>query len=161
MADFDVKMDIKGLEDVLKKLEQMEPKLKKRAVKNATGKAASIIRRAATKAAPKKSGAMAKNIRVQFAPKETRKTGDVTFRVGVRGGARRPSQGKFDSSSTDRQAVFKSTWYWRLVEFGTQKMPARPFMRKAMVNSTERVFNQIATHLDKAIEKYTKTGDAE
>lgn len=161
---FDVQINLQGLDQVVQKLESMTPELKKKALRNAVGKGASIIRKSATAKAPKDTGAMAKNIRVQFASRTTRKTGDITFRVGVRGGAQQAgSRTRYATTKKGRKtalAVGSSTWYWRLVEFGTQKMRARPFMRNAMADSSEAVFRNVGNDIEKAIEKFSKTGKA-
>lgn len=65
-----------------------------------------------------RTGALARSIRKKRDPRPT----DVTERVVVkpRGGRRGQQSDKRDRAP-----------YWHLVEFGTEKMPARPFMRPA------------------------------
>ena len=157
--------NLEGLDQVLEKLEGITPDLRKKSLRNAVGKGAAIIRKDATARAPKRTGAMAKNIRVQFASRTSKRTGDMVFRIGVRGGAQQPgSTTQFAKSKKAKKSSIaegSSTWYWRLVEFGTQKMRARPFMRPAMTGSAEKVFSSLATDLDKAIDKFAKTGKSE
>lgn len=162
MSNVDIQMKIDGVEPVIQKLQSLTPDLKRKALRNAVGRGASIIRKSATSRAPEDTGAMSKNIRVQFASRTTRRTGDMTFRVGVRGGAQKPgSKTRFARTKKAKRSAIaegSSTWYWRLVEFGTQKMRARPFMRLAMASSAESVFRSIGSDLDKAIDKFAKTG---
>lgn len=157
--------EIKGLAEVMKKLEGLGPDLRKKALRHGVGRAASIVRKAATQAAPKDTGDMRKNIRVQFASKTSKRIGGIAFRIGVRGGAQSPgAEVKFATTRKGKKsatATGSATWYWRLVEFGTQKMPARPFMRPALANNVSRVIDSIAQNVDKGITKFTKTGTSE
>jgi HK97 gp10 family phage protein len=61
-------------------------------------------------------------------------------RVGVAGGAR-------SSRSKD------PPWYWRLVEFGTEKTLAQPFMRPALDNNAEAVAARFTRELNAQIDK--------
>ena len=61
-------------------------------------------------------------------------------KVGVIGGAR-PARGTEDEG------------HWRLVEFGKEGVPARPFMRPALEENVQQVTNAIVSELDPAITK--------
>lgn len=50
--------------------------------------------------------------------------GREVFTVGIKLGKKTLANGKVVKTEGD-------TWYWKLVEFGTSKMPAQPFMRPA------------------------------
>lgn len=149
-------MKIEGLEEVLARLNSLSPNLRKGALRTGMRKGANTVRKAARDKAPVKSEAMKKNIAVQFASRTSRKIDGLAFRVGVRGGAKEPtkasrysrSRRSAGSTAPDR----RSTWYWRLVEFGTQKMPARPFMRPALSQNVEKVISQVAKDLDDGID---------
>ena len=41
----------------------------------------------------------------------------------------------------------RDPFYWRFVEFGTSKMPARPFMRTAFATEKEHATSEIITTL--------------
>lgn len=45
------------------------------------------------------------------------------------------------------------TPHWRLIEFGTEKMPAAPFMRPALADSISEVTNTFVTEYEKAIDR--------
>lgn len=158
--------EINGLDDIIKKLQNMAPDLRKKALRHAVGKSASVIRKRATALAPKDTGSMAKNIRVQFASRSSRRTGNIQFRVGVRGGAQeagaavryaRSRKAKKDKGFASGSA----TWYWRLIEFGTKSLPARSFMRKSMNDSSLKVFETIYKNLEAGIQKYAEKGSSE
>ena len=46
----------------------------------------------------------------------------------------------------------KDPFYWRFVEFGTSKMPAKPFMRPAFEQSKEKAETEIIKTLKDGIE---------
>ena len=69
------------------------------------------------------------------------------MRVGVRGGAK-PVKGNTD------------TGHWRLLEFGTEKMAAQPFMRQAQSENIDKTIVTVATNLDKSIDKIIASGAA-
>lgn len=46
----------------------------------------------------------------------------------------------------------KDPYYWRFLEFGTSKMPAKPFMRPAFEQSKEKAATEIITTLKRGIE---------
>lgn len=47
----------------------------------------------------------------------------------------------------------KDPYYWRFLEFGTSKMPAKPFMRPAFEQSKEKAATEIITTLKRGIEE--------
>lgn len=47
----------------------------------------------------------------------------------------------------------KDPYYWRFLEFGTSKMPAKPFMRPAFEQTKEKAATEIITTLKRGIEE--------
>lgn len=47
----------------------------------------------------------------------------------------------------------KDPYYWRFLEFGTSKMPAKPFLRPAFEQSKEKAATEIITTLKRGIEE--------
>lgn len=156
----DIQAEITGLEPVLARLKELGPGLQRRALRTGVRKGANIVRKSAQDAAPKRSGAMAKNIRVQFASRTARREGGVAFRIGVRGGAQQPgSETRYARSKKGRAggaAAGGSTWYWRLVEFGTSKMAAQPFMRPALQKNISKIIDTVARDVDDGIDHELK-----
>lgn len=146
---------IEGLDEVKDRLRSLTPELQAKALRNAIRRGATTVSKAAKRKAPKDTGAMAKNIRVQFASRTFRKTGDLMFRVGVRGGAQQPGSkvryAKSRKGKRESRATGGSTWYWRLVEFGTSRSRAKPFMRPALRENVGTIISQVASDLDKGI----------
>jgi HK97 gp10 family phage protein len=146
---------IEGLEEVQRKLKELPEKFGKRGMRRALRKGANVVRDAARNNAkriddPATREDISKNIAVYSggAKRESR-AGGVMMRVGVRGGAR-PTRG-------DNGAPGGATWYWRLVEFGSSLVAARPFMRPALFNNAGRVADTVTqaakVELDKELAK--------
>lgn len=85
------------------------------------------------------------------------RTGNLARSIGVR---RDPNP----RDVTERAVVRPSrrAWYWRFVEFGTEKMPARPFLRPAFEAKREeavRVFREaLAKSIARAARKAARLG---
>lgn len=85
--------------------------------------------------------------------------------MGVLGGAVNQhiarNVGEFKGKGKDNPGG--DTWYWRLVEFGTEKTGAKPFMRPALANHTDKATNVFLTEysksIDRAIKRAAKTRD--
>ena len=136
---------IEGVDAALAKLKNLrDPKKVKASVRSAGVKAMRIVRDAARNNSrglddPETASTIWKEIVTQYSAKQSR--GDqVVVRVGVRGGAK-PQKGN------------KDTGHWRLLEFGTEKMPAQPFMRPALADNTQEVTDAFVAALEPAIDK--------
>lgn len=160
MSDFTVK--IEGLAEVKRKLKLLPERVGRNAMRRALRKGANVIRDAARGNAtrvddPKTREQITKNIVVQGGRRSREKqAGGPLMRVGVLGGSRNMAKhGEFTGSGKGNPGG--DTWYWRLLEFGTSKMAARPFMRPAMQNNAERTLNVTAQAMqvetDKELEK--------
>ena len=98
MAD-GVEVSLTGLDSLLGKMEAVSDVTRNKAGRFALRKAANLIRdRARSNAArvddPLTKEAIYKNIVASFGSREFRRTGNLTFRVGVMGGARQYAQTK-------------------------------------------------------------------
>lgn len=141
---------IEGLDGVLKKMRGLSDKLKKKGVRSAGTKAMRIVRDAARQRArtlddPKTASNIAKAITTRNDAKGGRREGGVVVKVGVIGGAR-PKPGTAD------------TGHWRMLEFGTSKMAAQPFMRPALENNVGRVTDSFVANLNTEIDKIMAKG---
>lgn len=157
---------IEGLGDVLTRMRQLSPKLQQKGARTAVRKGAAIVRKAAQENAkriddPATARSIAKNIAMQFASRSSRQIGGVMFRVGVRGGAKNPETKSVRQQGSGKVAKANrggDTWYWRLVELGTSKMRAQPFMVPALANNVEKVTATITTELNVEIDKLIASG---
>lgn len=157
---------IHGLERVLAKMRALPQALREKGAKAAGRKAANLIRDAAKANAlridrtetPLK---IADNIAVQFASRTFRRTGDVMFRVGVRGGAKAYGNTKQNRGLKRVGELYKTggtTYYWRFVELGTSRSRARPFLLPALTQNIDPATTLFVNELSKAIDRIVKKG---
>lgn len=155
---------IQGLDEVLRKMRALGPGLAAKGARTAMRKAANVVRDAAKAGAakldrPETPNRIADNIAVQFSAKTLKTTGDVMMRVGVRGGAKQYSNTRENRGKGrvgKEYATGGSTFYWRFLEFGTSKMPARPFMRPALQENVGKATDVAVVELNKAIDRLAK-----
>ncbi|MCM2461075.1 HK97 gp10 family phage protein [Pseudomonas sp. CG7] len=155
MAD-SVEFSITGLDSLLGKLEAITYDLKRKGGRSALRKAAQLVANKAKEAAEKLDDSatgrsIAKNIALRWNGRLFKQTGDLGFRVGVLHGAVLPKKGV-----TPDLSVNGPTPHWRLLEFGTEKMQASPFMRKALADNISAVTDTFVTEYEKAIDRAIK-----
>ncbi|HCB0320539.1 TPA: HK97 gp10 family phage protein [Klebsiella pneumoniae] len=158
MAD-GVEFKLTGVDELLGKLESITDDMKRKGGRAALRKAANIIaNRAKTNASrlddPATGRSIADNIAVRWNGREFKRNGNLAFRIGVLHGAvlkKHPDKAKN-----------APTPHWRLLEFGTEKMRAEPFMRPAAESSAEdatRTFvDEYGKAIDRAITRAAKKG---
>lgn len=156
MAD-DVRFDIIGLDAISEKLKAVSGTVKQKRGRAALRKAGMIIVKAAAAAVevdddPETQRSIARNVSIQWNNRRYRSTGDLAFRIGVRGGAVIPK------GTPIPDGVKAATPHWRFIEFGTKTSIAKPFLRPAMANNIEAVTSSFTTELEKAIDKAIRTG---
>lgn len=149
MAD-GVVFSITGLDSLLGKLESVSYDVRRKGGRAALRKAAQVVMQKARDGAEriddKETGrSIADNIALRWNGKLFKQTGDLGFRVGVLHGAVLKDGGDLSPNSP--------TPHWRLIEFGTEKMAAAPFMRPALANSISEVTNTFVTEYEKAIDR--------
>lgn len=155
MAD-GVTFDIQGLDPLLAKLEGLKYETKRKGGRAALRKAAQLVRDAARDGARKLDDAetgrsISDNIAERWNGRLFKRTGDLGFRVGVMQGAILPKKGQ----TPDKDAG-GPTPHWRLLEFGTEKMPAKPFMRPALAQNIDAATAVFVREFDKAIDRAIK-----
>jgi HK97 gp10 family phage protein len=161
---------IEGLEGVMEKLETLAPKLRRRALNASMRKGMAIVRKSAVSAAkrfddPTTASNISREIVVRSNAKKARRMGAGTFlvQVGVKGGAKSYANNRANRRAGRVGQSYEgggNVWHWRLLEFGTAKMRAQPFMRPALANNTDQVTAIVAKELDAAINKIIASGQA-
>jgi HK97 gp10 family phage protein len=147
----DIYVNLKEISDVLGGNEAGKP------ARNALYKAARSIKNRAIKKAeaidrPETPEKIFLNIAVRAMKYPQREGGNIGYRIGVLGGAKDLSkQGEIMNPNRDNPGG--DTWYWRLVEFGTEHSAAKPFMRPAMTEGREEAMEIFASEMRKEIEK--------
>lgn len=152
----DVQFSILGLDSLLGKFESISYDLKRKGGRSALRKAAQVVANAAKANAsslddPETGRSIANNIALRWNGRTFKQSGDLAFRVGVLHGAKLPrGEGNVDQGSNG------PTPHWRLLEFGTQKMRAQPFMRRALADNINEATNTFITEYEKAIDRAIK-----
>jgi HK97 gp10 family phage protein len=101
------------------------------------------------------------NVAVQFAGRTFRATGDIMFRVGIRGGARQYANTKENRRKRRVGESYKvdgSTFYWRFYELGTSRQPARPVMQPALFNNAPTILSAFIAELTRGLARIQKKG---
>lgn len=149
MAD-GVDFSITGLDSLLRKLDSLSYDVRRKGGRAALRKAAQLVVQKAKEGAEriddKETGrSIADNIALRWNGKLFKQTGDLGFRIGVLHGAVLKNGGDLSPNSP--------TPHWRLIEFGTEKMAAVPFMRPALANSISEATNTFVSEYEKAIDR--------
>ncbi|BBT38842.1 HK97-gp10 family putative phage morphogenesis protein [Pseudomonas putida] len=152
MAD-GVEFSITGLENLLGKLDAVSYDVRRKGGRAALRKAAQVVMQKAKEGAEriddKETGrSIADNIALRWNGRLFKQTGDLGFRIGVLHGAVLAKKGDAVDLSTNAP-----TPHWRLIEFGTEKMAAAPFMRPALANSIAEVTNTFVSEYEKSIDR--------
>jgi HK97 gp10 family phage protein len=142
-----IQFSILGLDEVLGRMEGLPKAWRKKGARFAMRKAANLVAAAAKQNAerlddPATASVISQNIAVRFSSRRMKTTGDVMFRVGVRGGARLTDQQKSAGLPGG------GTQHWRLLEFGTENARAQPFMRPSLSNNINQATDEFVKKLD-------------
>jgi HK97 gp10 family phage protein len=124
-------VELKGVDELKRALEQVPDKLKKKGLLKGLRLAGNLVRDTARRSAPvlqtptprRNKGTVRKNIVVRTS-KYARKAGDLGVFVGVRPlrGVRTKKLGAAGAKNPN------DPFYWWFLEFGTKKMSKRPFL---------------------------------
>ena len=166
-GDFGFKLE--GVDELMLKLKAVSRETANKGGREALRKAAKIILDAAKDGAqrlddPATAEDIEKNLVIRWNRKAFKqggrwksisntKSGDLALRVGVRGGA-----GGNKKSEAFAGLPGKDTRHWRYLEFGTEKMPARPFMRPALSNNVMKASDAFIAEYDKRLTRAIKRG---
>jgi HK97 gp10 family phage protein len=126
----------------LRRLRALTPKLQRKGLRLAARRAMKIVQTAARANAkriddPQTANSVWRLIVIRAG--RLREPG-VLMRVGVLGGA---------VSSKDRDPP----WYWRLIELGSERTRAQPFMRPALENNVAAVSDTVVRELNAELDK--------
>lgn len=152
----DVKFDIKGLPELKRRLDTLSDDMRYKGGRFALRKAAQAVRDQAKQNAlrldDEQTGrSIADNIAERWNSRLFKQTGNLGFRVGILKGAVLPEKGERVDFSAGAQ-----TPHWRLLEFGTQKMPAQPFMRPAIQKNLTAISEIFVTQYNLALDRALK-----
>lgn len=148
-----ISFDIKGLDVLLGRLDAVSYDVKRKGGRAALRKAAQLVVENAQAGARALDDAetgrsIADNIVLRWNGRLFKRTGNLGFRIGVRQGAVLAKGGDTAAGS--------ATPHWRLLEFGTEKMAARPFMRKALAAHIGAVTDAFVSNYSQAMARAIK-----
>ena len=131
MAD-GVEFKLEGIEELIGKLDSVTVDVKRKGGRSALRKAAQLVMAKAKENAsrlddPETGRSIAANIALRWDGRRFKRSGDLGFRIGVMHGAKIRTKGNPD------EGVNGPTPHWRLLEYGTSRMRAQPFMRPALI----------------------------
>ena len=146
-----VEFKIEGTKEIKRRLGLLPQRLGQNAARRALRRGANVIRDDARANAkrlndPTTPQDIAKNIVVKGMKRgDERRQKVVGMRVGILGGAKRVARASGEIQGAGRANPGGDTYYWRFLEFGTSKMPAKPFMRPAMNNKASQAMDAATT----------------
>jgi len=153
MAD-GIEFKIEGLDRAIDRMSTLPSKLQKRGLRAALRKGANVFRDAARVNAraiddPETADMISRNITTQtMSSRSAKRAGaDLGMRVGVMGGAKPLKKG------TATGLPGGNTTHWRMIELGTSKARAQPFMRNAMSENVDKATNTAADELINQLDK--------
>ena len=149
----DIEFSITGLDSLLGKFEEISYDVKRRGGRSSLRKAAMIVVQKGKEGAHRVDDAetgrsIADNIALRWNGRLFKQSGDLGFRIGVLHGAVLKSGGDLSKNAP--------TPHWRLLEFGTEKMRAQPFLRSALADHISEVTDTFVTEYEKAIDRAIK-----
>lgn len=159
MAD-SIEFKLEGVDSLLGKLEAITTETKRKTGRSALRKAGNVIvtqikRNAERLDDPHTARSIADNAALRWNGRMFKQTGDLAFRIGILQGA---VLKKHPSTAKDAP-----TPHWRLLEFGTEKMAAKPLVRAAANSRLIEVFNTFSVNyeagIDRAIKRAQKKGE--
>lgn len=166
--DDGVQFTLDGVEELTATLRGVTEDTRRRGGRFALRKAAQVIRDQAKSNAerlddPDSPQNISLNIVERWSGRYYRRTGDLMFRVGVLGGARqyattrenvrRGRAGQFYSTGGDTGNPGGDTFYWRFLEFGTERAAAKPFMRPAIDQAGQQAVNTFISEYQKSLDR--------
>ena len=161
MAD-EVTVRLDGVDELIRALKSAPDKIRRRAVRQALRKAGAVIRSDAKARAPvlmvrtpfRAPGTVKRRISVRPS-KFARQAGDEGVFVGVK-----PLRGNTDTRRYGKAGAKNPNdpFYWRFLEFGTQKMRARPFLGPAAKSKGQDAIRLFLRESLPAIEKLNRKG---
>lgn len=153
----DAEFSLIGVEKLKATIASVKYDMSRKGGRFALRKAANFIARKVEEGAarlndPKTPQDISANVAVRFSSRTFKRTGDLMFRVGILGGA----GGNMSHKKQESKWPGGDTRHWRLLEFGTEKMAARPFVRPALEQNIGQATHEFVTHYQKALDRAIK-----
>lgn len=148
---FDAKFQ--GMEQLIKKSRGLSHAVRVRLARNAVVAGAQPIKKQAQQNAmslddPETGRSIAKGVAVRYRKKLSEQSGNPTASVGVL-----YARGRIPKGNPD---LPENIGHWHLLELGTEKMSAQPFLKPAALQAAQQVPQAIATSLARGIDREIK-----
>ena len=148
---FDAKFT--GMEQLIRKSRGLSHAVRVRLARNAVVAGAQPIKKQARQNAlslddPETGRSIAKNVAVRYRKKLSEQSGNPTASVGVL-----MTRGRIPKGNPDKP---ENTNHFHLLELGTEKMAAQPFLKPAALQAAQQVPQAIATNLERGIDRELK-----
>jgi len=157
---FDVAHTMEGTALVVRAAKELGHEVSYKGGRAALRKAAKLVAEAVKRNAqrlddPATANKISENVAIRWSSKKFKRSGDLMFRVGLLGGAKSKAAGG-ELPGKGKGNPGGDTWYWRLLEFGTRKLQAHPFMRPALERNTQAATAEFVKHFKGAIARAVK-----
>jgi HK97 gp10 family phage protein len=144
---------IRGLDGLLRQLEQLKVELAVKALATAARRAFQPVLDDAKRLVPRDSGALADSLRIKV---EKPSAGDTVIKVGIMvGGSRLAKQSRVAAAAFGeaQSKELPPARRWHFIELGTSKMAAHPYLRPALEQNASAVVELLKGELQKQILK--------
>ena len=144
--------DLKGMDKAIERMKALPNDVRKKVVMGALRKSATIVVNAAKANAlghddPATGRKIASNIQARFGSRTYKHTGNVMYRIGVANPKGAIPKGNPDEGDKG------PTPHWHLLELGTEKMAATPFMLPALTRNIDAAIAAFAAEATKRLDK--------
>lgn len=151
---------IQGADNAVAILKSLPAKLQRKYLAKAVRAGAAIVRKDAQNRAkrfddPRTPNAVWKEIAVRSNGRLARQNGGIALSVGVKGGARQYKNNAKNRAAGRVGGQYEGpgkVYYWRFLEFGTEKMRKQPFMEPALRANVEPATDAIVNVLNQGID---------
>jgi HK97 gp10 family phage protein len=148
-----------GVEEMKRQLSGLSEKIQKTVLNSAVFEGAKLLRNEVQSRAPVRTGNLKKNI-IVYKDRQPQQIGAaVRYSVLVRRikVARKVRRLLRKAAKQGVQIDFAdNAYYWRFLEFGTSKMPAKPFFRPAIDAVTPQLIRIVGDKLQAGIDRAAK-----
>lgn len=152
---YDVQWDLRGFDAAIGKMKKLPAELRQKPGQSALGSAARVLTKQAKENAlrldDQETGRkIADNVVQRFRSRYYKQTGDLMISVGVGTEKGRIPKGNPDTGPKG------NTPHWHLLEIGTERMRAQPFLRPALVEKLDEIQSVFAKKLEAQLDKLLK-----
>lgn len=148
-----------GVEEMKRQLSQFSDKIKRTVLNGAVYAGAKKLQAEVIARAPERTGNLKKNV-ITYKDRQPQQIGAaVRYSVMVRKikVARKVKRLMRKARAAGVDIKFAdNAYYWRFLEYGTSKMPARPFFRPAIHATTPQLIRIVGDQLQAGIDKAAK-----